>query len=256
MKVTTIALLAFLATSNASSLILHPRTRDCGDLAPSEISFFDCEKKAGHTLINGACPKATFKENCESYCEIKRTVYLGPERNAPGQPGETSPPLNGLAFAATTSLSVTKDLTIGATSFGKAIEFAVTYHYSTTVTNGVTVSHPSINNGQTEFYTRWVYFPVMITTCGDTTYQDVKKTPRTREQMADVSCVGPEKHAVNVCSTTYKQTSDNQIVTHFAQRYENDKGEPLPWLEQSDTYKKTCPCGNPACRVPMPGKCP
>ncbi|KAH8687579.1 hypothetical protein BGZ60DRAFT_425460 [Tricladium varicosporioides] len=243
MKIIIIAFMNFLAMSNASSLILHPRTRYCEDLTATGIPMFDCEKKTGHTLVNGVCPKASYKENCA-------------ERNAPGQPGETAMPLNGVKFLATNSISVTKDLTIGATAFGKAIEFAVTYRYATTVTNSVTLDHSPVDNGQSKFHTRWVYFPAMITTCGDTTYQEVKKTPRTREQMEDVSCIGPEKHAVNVCSTTFKLTSDNQIVSYFTQRYDNPDGTPKPWLEQTDTYKATCPCGNPACRAPMPEKCP
>ncbi|KAI0190112.1 hypothetical protein F4808DRAFT_465737 [Astrocystis sublimbata] len=63
----------------------------CDDAVNNEPQY-DCPKPEGHTLNpDGSCgTENEFDSNsyCSIYCEVKRTTFLGPKQNAPGDFGQ------------------------------------------------------------------------------------------------------------------------------------------------------------------------
>lgn len=84
---------------------------------------FDCEKPEGHTMNDdGVCGDPdNADDNCEHYCEIRRTGLVGMETIAPGKFGEYNLPGVVYNLAEGESTTITKGFSIGVEGVAKEV---------------------------------------------------------------------------------------------------------------------------------------
>ncbi|KAH6683016.1 hypothetical protein B0J14DRAFT_694444 [Halenospora varia] len=252
-----ITLLAILPFTTAATIGTRNELIDCSDLGISGVDQFNCKQIDGHYLVNGQCPLGNPKSECKNYCEIRRTGYIGLEQAAPGSPGAPRYSDTGIDMEISKSFSVTKETNVGLTAgWGKIFEASVSYKYTTTATDATTAGYKSMTKEELKGrYSRWRFWPSMVSTCGSTTEQQMVTS-----RCSGMSCTGGSSFAReckgnpiykgNVCSTTYQLTPDGkQIAGTFLQQFITNNDKPLAWEEQPESYQKLCGRCNPHCSV-------
>ncbi|KAH8687580.1 hypothetical protein BGZ60DRAFT_510242 [Tricladium varicosporioides] len=232
-----VTLLAILPFTTAASIGTRVEIKDCSDLGISGVDQFDCKQKDGHYLVNGQCPLGNPKSECKNYCEVRRTGYIGMEQAAPGDPGSPRYADTGIDMQISESFSITKEVNAGLTAGWD----------TTTKTDATTAGYTSMTKDEIKGrYTRWRFWPSMVSTCGSTTEQQMVTS-----RCSGMSCTGGSSFAGeckgnpiykgNVCSTTYQLTPDGKkIAGTFLQQFITNGNKPLAWEEQPESYQRLC----------------
>ncbi|KAF2120890.1 hypothetical protein BDV96DRAFT_280548 [Lophiotrema nucula] len=228
-------------TSPNRSLRLGRRA-DCNDIGTTGVSHFDCPKPDGHvTDGDGNCPgfDDTDKQ-CTSYCEVRRTGFLGPEEIVPGEAGEIAAKGKQVNVEHGLEISITHGFSIdlGATILD-AVSLGVSYQFSITNTKSTTVVHTGVEDPPER--ARWVYFARFIETCGDLSEKEYSEqslgdpfSPLVKE------CNGDLKTTHNFCTMSPQLDSDGKAVLFMAQQFVNSAGDPLPLDQQPTSYRDAC----------------
>lgn len=225
---------------------------DCA-MAYDGVPHTDCQRKNVWKEAERRCEGEWV--GCQIYCEIKRTGFYGMERPAPGSvsnmrgvPGTSLSLEKGYEFSVSHAFSATAEGTL------KAVFAAgVSYAYSVTQTTGTTVVMSPEAKSDTH-WSRWVYFPKLIETCGIIQRRPTRPPPSCTgdicllTRQADHGCVEtvePET-LMDQCSTTPRLNDAGEPSVDWAYRFELKDGNPAPFKEQPPGYQHICTeSGNP-----------
>lgn len=108
---------------------------DCNDVGTTGISHFDCPKPEGHVSdADGNCPGFDDTDNkCKSYCEIRRTGFLGPEEIVPGEAGEIAAKGKQVNVEKGKEISITHGFSVGLSAeIRQVVSLGVSYECKAT----------------------------------------------------------------------------------------------------------------------------
>ncbi|KAF0317042.1 hypothetical protein GQ607_015702 [Colletotrichum asianum] len=224
--------------------------RDCA-WAYDGVPHFDCDAK-NRLNEDGSCGGQIVPEsNCQAFCELRRTGFLGHEERAPGEGGNQMLPGEAKELGGGFETSISNGFSIGVEGiFTEVIGAGVSYEWSISKTT-LTTTTRSMKDVSSEQYSRWVFFPKLIESCGTVSRKTYSApTPCTGLPCAglpadDPDCVGDLENVANVCSLVPKLNPDGEPEVFWAVRYEYEDGTPLPFDEQHFSYKTPCVSDDP-----------
>ncbi|KAI8297281.1 hypothetical protein K4K59_003552 [Colletotrichum sp. SAR11_240] len=224
--------------------------RDCA-YAYDGVPHFDCDAK-NKLNEDGTCGQITPENNkCQVFCELRRTGFLGHEQRAPGAGGDQQLPGKAVELGAGSETSISNGFSIGVEGiFKEVIGAGVSYEWSLTKTTFVSTTQ-KVSNVSPEHYTRWVFFPKLIESCGTTSRREYSApTPCTGSHCTslpadDPDCIGDVENIPNVCSLVPKLNPEGSPEVLWALRYEQADGTALPYDEQHESYKRQCVNNDP-----------
>jgi len=228
-------------------------------------SRYDCKKKL--KVVNGHCtvPSTFAKLGCKGYCEIRRSVFLGPEQRVGGVNAAVNPPGKGqkttLAAGIDISIETSAVYSLGFSPGLNAVYAAgVSFTYLLGETTTTTTSSFTLQGNTSEkYWSTWVAFPLMIETCGTLTEVDSKLLPSGgRGQPPLKVCGGNPRTTENSCSKVLFRGQGTKPQLIFALRksliflslvdlradgdpgYQDENGNIAPLEEQGVGYKYLC----------------
>lgn len=84
---------------------------------------------------------------------------------------------------------------------------------SSTTSSGVGVSYAAMPVAEAKYHSKWVYWPMMVTTCGSTSTQKIETQQCFGQGCSYATkCTGTPNYEGNVCSTSYQISSDKKGV--------------------------------------------
>lgn len=238
------------APSSPASILLARRqdVDPCATMGYTGESKYNCHQKEGHTLVDGVCPSPVYKEDCWSYCEVRRTGFLGLESVPEGQAGTQNLPGINAVLAVSTEYSITHGVSVGiAGGWEDIIAGAVNYEFSSTIAQGKTVQQEG-EDLDNEHRWRWVFFPKEIETCGDGSKFDIAPgVPNPNGGQSTPVCGdNVEETQHNICAKTAEiDPNSKQPIVFWAVRYEDDEGNPVPIEQQHKSYQDLCKAADP-----------
>ncbi|KAI1355600.1 hypothetical protein F5Y01DRAFT_326133 [Xylaria sp. FL0043] len=195
--------------------LMNPAKRDTCDDAVDNIPRYDCDKPQGHTLnADGTCGNtAMFNptvSQCAIYCEVRRTGFLGPQQNGPGDFGRLEAPGTSVSLTSGSSTTISYGFSIGGSKDWKdAISLGVSFDFSVSKTTIMSVTQSAPASPQ--YYSKWVFFPMLTETCGTVTQADYSPgvAGGNGDAPAVPNCfVDTVTTTGNVCSVSPKLDSD------------------------------------------------
>ncbi|KAI1261733.1 hypothetical protein F5Y18DRAFT_430757 [Xylariaceae sp. FL1019] len=220
--------------------------RDC-TFAYDGVSHFDCDWQ--YQMHDGICGEQTVDNDCQQWCELRRTGLLGHESAAPGKGGEAQPANIELQLENGLEISISNGFSIGVDGvFKEVVGAGLSYAWSITTTKSYTVVMSSSDyDGLTDtegVFARWVYFPKLIESCGTVTSRNIEQSngacgtsvcpPPTK------SCGSEVTTSENVCILSPKLNDKGEAELYYAVRWEDAEGNALPLDQQSGSYKTLC----------------
>ncbi|KAH8890644.1 hypothetical protein GQ53DRAFT_765837 [Thozetella sp. PMI_491] len=204
---------------------LQPRIDDpCATPGYDAVTRFDCMQKPGHVLNpDGTCGSLTTAVHCEMYCEVRRTYFLGIENRAPDKYGDSHPPGITVSLQEGEETSITYGFGIGVDgTFKDVVGAGVTFEYSVTQSKSKTIAIEA--EPSDKYYSRWVFWPKMLETCGSVSKLNYIDIPVCRRggQGSNPEVMGGES------------------LVMWALRYEDEHGFPVPLDEQTPSYRAVC----------------
>ncbi|KAM7199706.1 hypothetical protein V8F33_004358 [Rhypophila sp. PSN 637] len=251
-------------TSALTTATKKLKGRECRP-AYDGVEHTDCDWKNRIDPADGKCHGEFVQSNdCQVFCELKRTGLYGRESRPDGKGGDRISP------GFTTELTETQEYTVShAFSVSldgvawEAVGAGLGYQVSFSETKGHGVSKATDETSD-KYFSRWVFFPKLIESCGTVSRMpanvpgncmgDTCAPESGPECDGEISTVGE-----NVCSLAPLIGSDGNPEVDWALRYETDDGTPAPFGEQPKSYQHICktdkgdPDGDrdPECFLPL-----
>ncbi|KAK8024510.1 hypothetical protein PG993_012576 [Apiospora rasikravindrae] len=200
---------------------------------------------------DGSCGGEIKPENqCQVFCEIRRTGFYGMEQRLEGEAGQRSPPGVKVTVGAGHEIGVSNGFSISVEGVIKeVIGLGVSYEWSMEEVKSTTIERTAEDMAPPGRYSRWVYMPKYVESCG---------TISRRKYVGGIPCIGvgcPQKpdpatcegdveNVENVCSMTAKRLPDGSADMEWAYRFEWEDGAPIPMDSQPPSYRQFCKYGS------------
>ena len=185
---------------------------------------------------------------CTTYCEQQIVGLLGPETYPAPPFGDAQAPGQPLGLEESVETSVT--IGVGAEMSGTvldAVTAGVSFTYSVTETKAKTAvrAQEVPEDDIRGIYTRWVYFPLVIQSCGRLVEKEFVEAMKSHWATGSDHCKdGSEKVTENFCTYSPYLDPNGDAVVRWATRWEDGSGgKPLPFEEQSESYRGICSKG-------------
>ncbi|KAK7971567.1 hypothetical protein PG989_016583 [Apiospora arundinis] len=220
---------------------------DC-PLAYNGISRLDCPKK-NKMNEDGSCGEVKPGNQCQVFCELRRTGFFGMEQRLDGEAGGRSPSGVKVAIGAGHEVGISNGFSINAEGVIKeVIGLGVTYEWSMTEAKSVSIERTADETAPPGRYSRWVYFPKYVESCGTLSQKKlIKGQPcigmGCNQKPDPDTCEGDVENVENVCSMTAKRHPDGAADVDWTYRFEWEDGAPLPMKDQPHGYKELCKDG-------------
>ncbi|KAF2966306.1 hypothetical protein GQX73_g7266 [Xylaria multiplex] len=145
---------------------------ECDDAYNNE-DLYNCPRPNGHELnADGSCGKLADIQpddtECNVYCEVRRRNFLGKKQTPNGPFGEQQAPGYALVLQEGLEVSVTEGISFGLdAALNKAFALGASLEFSVTKTTSKSIQREG--EASDDYWNKWVYWPVLTTTCGSVT---------------------------------------------------------------------------------------
>ena len=217
--------------------------RDC-QIAYDGVLHYDCKKINTIDPATGKCTAELKPENsCQAFCEISRAGMWGHEQRLPGAGGQQYPKGQSAEIQTNTAVEVSHSFQIAVEGVVKeVIGLGVGYQWSIAKTEGIAVTRKA-NENSTDWFSRWVYLPKQIQSCGQIVRNSVNGGGNCNGDACTPSpptCQGEPEYIDNVCSIVPRLNPDGTPDITYLMRYEDEYGNPVGREGQSQSYLGLC----------------
>ncbi|KAI0143183.1 hypothetical protein GGR57DRAFT_518915 [Xylariaceae sp. FL1272] len=250
-SVTTVLAMHIPEMTPRSTSIIKPSTKattghglakrvDCNDAVNNEPQY-DCDGRPHEANADGTCGSEDDWGNsdvsCAAYCEVKRTTWLGPHENAPGEFGVLQSKGQAISIEEGHETTITTGFSIGGDgTWEDAVGLGASFQFSVSETTSYTFGRDGDKNPL--YRSRWVYWPLLTETCGDVTSKRlVHGISGGGFVGVGYSCEGDPSTTINVCSTGQVTDDYGHAILFWELAYYDDDGNLAPMEDQSTGFQ-------------------